>query len=128
MKKEVKMNKNIRLIAMGVTLLLTTLMACSADSASDEDTEETVVTELHAAFSAFNSDATTIYLDGSNVVIETTGLPNHESVYWGEGNSLYKEESDVDRTPSIMSSNNNATTITVACHWAIIQSKAIGEG
>ena len=113
MKKEVKMNKNIRLIAMGVALLLITLMACSADSASDEDTEETVVTELHAAFSAFNSDATTIYLDGSNVVIETTGLPNHESVYWGEGNSLYKEEPDVDRTPSIMSSNNNATTITV---------------
>ncbi|MDO6603860.1 YHYH protein [Arenibacter palladensis] len=113
MKKETKVNKYITAIALGSALLLTTLIACSADSTSDEDTEETVVTELHAAFSAFNSDATTIYLDGSNVVIETTGLPNHETVYWGEGNALYKEEPDVDRTPSIMSSNNNATTIVV---------------
>ncbi len=113
MKKDVKVNKNITAIAMALALLLTTLIACSADSASEEDSEETVMTELHAAFSAFNSDATTIYLDGSNVVIETTGLPDHETVYWGEGNSLYKEEPDVDRTPSIMSSNNNATTIVV---------------
>jgi len=113
MKKEVKVNKNIIAIAMGMALLLTTLIACSADSANDVEAEEEVVTELHAAFSAFNSDATTIYLDGSEVVIETTGLPNHETVYWGEGNDLYKEEPDVARTPSIMSSNNNATTIRV---------------
>ena len=113
MKKEVKVNKSIMSIAMGVALFLTTLIACSADSTSNEDTEETVVTELHAAFAAFNSDATTIYLDGSNIVIETTGLPNHESVYWGDGNSLYKDEPNVATTPSIMSSNNNATIITV---------------
>ncbi len=113
MKKEGKLKKNMAAMALALALLLTTLIACSADSASDEDTEETAVTELHAAFSAFNSDATTIFLDGSNVVIETTGLPDHETVYWGEGNALYKEEPDVDRTPSIMSSNNNTTTITV---------------
>lgn len=113
MKKEVKIKKSIVAIGMGVALLLTTLIACSADSANDVEAEEEVVTELHAAFSAFNSDATTIYLDGSEVVIETTGLPNHETVYWGEGNDLYNEEPDVDRTPSIMSSNNNATTIRV---------------
>ena len=94
-------------------LLISSLIACSADSGSDEEIEEAEVTELHAAFAAFNSEATTIYLDGSNVVIETTGLPDHETVYWGEGNVLYKEEPDVDRTPSIMSSNNNATTIVV---------------
>ena len=113
MKNELKIKKSIVAIGMGVALLLTTLIACSADSANDVEAEEEVVTELHAAFSAFNSDATTIYLDGSEVVIETTGLPNHETVYWGEGNDLYKEEPDVDRTPSIMSSNNNATTIRV---------------
>jgi len=74
MKKEVKVNKSIMAIAMGVALLLTTLIACSADTASDEDTEETVVTELHAAFSAFNSDATTIYSRGVN----TPRLASHE--------------------------------------------------
>ncbi|SHI30683.1 YHYH protein [Mesonia phycicola] len=79
----------------------------------DDDDDDEVATELHAAFEAFNTEATTIYLDGSNVVIETTGLPNHETVYWGEGNDLYLEEPDVETTPSIMSSNNNAVTITV---------------
>lgn len=113
MKKEVKIKKRIMALAMVPVLLISSLIACSADSASDEEIEEAEVTELHAAFAAFNSEATTIYLDGSNVVIETTGLPDHETVYWGEGNVLYKEEPDVDRTPSIMSSNNNATTIVV---------------
>ncbi|MDW5290983.1 YHYH protein [Formosa sp. PL04] len=92
---------------------LGTFIACSSDDSTTEADDEEAATELHAAFSAFNSDATTIYLDGANVVIETTGLPNHETVYWGEGNSLYLEEDDVDVTPSIMSSNNNAVTITV---------------
>lgn len=113
MKKEVKIKKSIMALAMVPVLLISSLIACSADSASDEEIEEAEVTELHAAFAAFNSEATTIYLDGSNVVIETTGLPDHETVYWGEGHTLYKEEPDVDRTPSIMSSNNNATTIVV---------------
>ncbi|QXP54450.1 YHYH protein [Cellulophaga sp. HaHa_2_95] len=103
--------------AVGVLSALFAFTACSNDSSSDdnasEEIEEETVTELHAAYAAFNSDATTIYLDGSNVVIETTGLPDHETVYWGEGNDLYLDEPDVQVTPSIMSSNNNATTITV---------------
>ncbi|MRI00201.1 YHYH protein [Kriegella sp. EG-1] len=99
--------------------LLMAIVSCSTDNVDDSVTDDggldddEIVTELHAAFAEFNSDATTIYLDGSNVVIETTGLPNHETVYWGEGNELYIEEDGVATTPSIMSSNNNATTITV---------------
>ncbi len=92
-------------------------MACSSDDTTtvevENEEEEVVITELHPAFAAFNSDAVTIFLDGANVVIETTGLPNHETVYWGEGHPLYRDEPDVQLTPSIMSSNNNATTITV---------------
>ncbi|WP_178984002.1 YHYH protein [Winogradskyella helgolandensis] len=99
-----------------LALLLFTLgIACSTDddSTGTDDGDDGIVTELHAAFAAFNTDATTIYLDGSNVVIETTGLPDHETVYWGQGNTLYRDEPDVELTPSIMSSNNNAVTITV---------------
>ncbi len=112
-----KKYKNI-LTSLGMlTVLLVALLACSSDSISDTDTSgddnEEVVTELHAAFGAFNPDAVTVYIDGSEVVIETTGLPNHETVYWGEGHELYLEEPDVALTPSIMSSNNNATTIRV---------------
>lgn len=102
-----------------VAILLITssvFYACSSDDTSDisndNGTDDTTAT-LHAAFEAFNTDATTIYLDGSEVVIETTGLPNHKTVYWGEGNDLYLDEPDVAVTPSIMSSNNNAVTIRV---------------
>jgi len=115
------MRKNIlnKVIPLGVTfsVICFGLIACSTDATDDtvidEDAEEETMTELHAAYAAFNTEATTIYLDGSEVVIETTGLPNHETVYWGEDSSLYKDEPDVALTPSIMTSNNNATTIRV---------------
>ncbi|NQV78681.1 MAG: YHYH protein [Lutibacter sp.] len=100
-----------------LSLIVTTgFIACSSDdSTPTQDEENDLVTELHAAYAAFNTAATDIYLsnNGATVTIETTGLPNHETVYWGEGNELYKAEPDVALTPSIISSNNNATTITV---------------
>jgi len=85
-------------------------VSCTSDSTT---VSATTTGTLHAAFAAFNKEATTIYLDGDKVVVETTGLPNHKTVYWGVGNSLYMEEPNVQTTPSIMSSNNNATTISV---------------
>ncbi|MBP0903320.1 YHYH protein [Mariniflexile gromovii] len=104
--------KSLLKLSIIASLLLLVFIACSSESSATEEDEE-VVTELHAAYAAFNTDAVTIYLSGSNVVIETTGLPNHKTVYWGVGNSLYMEEPDVETTPSIMSSNNNAVTMTV---------------
>ncbi|WP_406683099.1 YHYH protein [Seonamhaeicola sp. MEBiC1930] len=100
-------------------LVVFMIFACSSNEGSeaedDESINDEVVTELHAAFSEFNSVATDIYLsnNGTTVTIETTGLPDHETVYWGEGNDLYIDEPGVATTPSIMSSNNNAVTITV---------------
>ncbi|MGR7811932.1 YHYH protein [Lacinutrix undariae] len=99
-----------------LSLFTVMLVGCASDDTSDASEGDTAggeVTTLHAAYAAFNTDATTIYLDGSNVVIESTGIPNHETVYWGEGNDLYLDEPTVEVTPSIMSSNNNAVTITV---------------
>ncbi|MEO0527383.1 MAG: YHYH protein [Bacteroidota bacterium] len=111
--------KNIPATFLGFSLFIIAFIACSSNSEDSMDDGDAItdddgsITELHAAFAAFNTDATTIYLDGSSVVIETTGLPNHETVYWGEGNELYREEPDVALTPSIISSNNNAVTIRV---------------
>ena len=103
--------KNIlRLMSMALIAAIV-FVACSSDSTTTSNS--TTTGTLHAAFAAFNTDATTIYLDGDQVVIETTGLPNHKTVYWGVGNELYLEEPNVQTTPSIMSSNNNATTIRV---------------
>jgi hypothetical protein len=112
-------NQFIKTTAL-LAILFSVIVSCSSssendDEIADDDTTNEVVTELHAAYAAFNTDATDIYLSngGTEVTIETTGLPNHDTVYWGEGNDGYMEESDVDRTPSIMSSNNNAVTISV---------------
>ena len=105
------MKKLLKLLML-TCLLVLVIMACSIDNSTATDDEE-VVTELHAAFEAFNTDAVTIYLDDDKVVIETTGLPNHKTVYWGASSSLYMSEPDVETTPSIMSSNNNAVTIMV---------------
>jgi hypothetical protein len=105
------MKNTLKISTLAITAIMI-FIACSSDESTTQDDQE-AVTELHAAFSAFNPEATTIYLDGSHMVIETTGLPNHETVYWGEGNSLYRDEPSVQVTPSIMSSNNNATTIMV---------------
>jgi hypothetical protein len=101
---------SIKMLAM-LFISSTVFYACSSSATAEE--EEETSTELHAAYAEFNTEATTIYLDGSNVVIETTGLPNHETVYWGSANALYRDEPTVDLTPSIISDNNNATTITI---------------
>jgi len=70
-------------------LLLVTsgcLAACSCGTDSGEtaqagsDTSEEA--ELHPAFAEFDADNFTIMLDGSEVVIESNGHPNHESPYW----------------------------------------------
>lgn len=73
--------------------------ACTSDDDSttiqqEEEEEETVVTELHNAFAAFNTDAVTVMLsnDGTEVFIETTGFPNHTSIYWETDNALYLDE------------------------------------
>lgn len=105
--------KNIFKVSILLNLAAIVFISCSSESSNTEEETSTTSGVLHAAFGAFNTDATTIYLEGDKVVIETTGLPNHKTVYWGVGNSLYMDEPDVQTTPSIMSSNNNATTITV---------------
>lgn len=105
-------------VLSATVLILIAFLACSNDAdenpiAEIEDMEDDIPTELHAAFEAFNPDATTIYLDGSNVVIETTGLPNHETVYWGVDSDLYREEPDVHLTPSIITDRDQSEVITV---------------
>lgn len=98
-----------------LSALIIGFVACNSESETDSGTTDDVVTELHAAYGQFNTEATDIYVSsgGTKVTIETTGLPNHETVYYGVGHSLYRDEPNVQRTPSIISSNNNATTISV---------------
>lgn len=68
-------------------------VSCGSDDSTaitDPETEETL-TELPSAFNDFDTNNTTIMIDGSEIVIETNGLPNHTSPYWSSNHALYVE-------------------------------------
>jgi hypothetical protein len=107
--------KNLFKLMLLISAVFTLSIACSSDdSTSSDDTDDGDTAELHAAFAEFDTNETSIYLDGSNVVIETTGNPNHTSVYWGSGHSLYIEEPDVQITPSTIPNFDGSGTLTVS--------------
>ena len=117
MKKE-KLFNRIMTSATSFTIVLAGFLACSADTEDDlsigaDDDEIINSGELHPAFLEFDEDNTDIYLEGSNVVIETNGLPNHTTVYWGTGHELYIDEPGVELTPSRIPNFNGEATLRV---------------
>ncbi|ADY30669.1 YHYH protein [Cellulophaga lytica] len=88
------------------TIVTVAFIACSNDSNSDEDAinNDDTSAELHAAFAEFDSENVTILLNGTEVEIETNGMPNHTSPYWSNttersavdpmGNTLTTEAAD----------------------------------
>ena len=56
--------------------LLTVAAAC------DSDAVDTAPDALAAAYAEFDADNVSVTLDGSDVLIESNGLPNHTSPYW----------------------------------------------
>ncbi|TMU50896.1 YHYH protein [Flagellimonas algicola] len=97
-----------------MSIILAGFIACSSDAEDGDDGEIITTGELHAAFSEFDEANTDIYLEGTNVVIETNGLPNHSTVYWGVGQDLYLDEPDVETTPSIIPNFNAEATLRVS--------------
>ncbi|MEO0902590.1 MAG: YHYH protein [Bacteroidota bacterium] len=114
------MKRNPILSISGLLILM--IFACSSDADSEtfeDDTlgeDDDIDVSLSAAFAEFDSNETTIYLDGSDVVIETTGFPNHETVYWGPDSDLYREEPDVALTPSIIPNFDGSATLVVSAN------------
>lgn len=53
-----------------------------SSSASFSFSTTSSTTGLHLAFAEFDADNTDIMLSGTNVIIESNGLPNHTSPYW----------------------------------------------
>ena len=45
--------------------------------------------ELPAGFTKFISEYTDVYVSGDYVVVESNGVPNHSSPYWGAGHANY---------------------------------------
>lgn len=67
------------------------ITSCSALFSLNKEQEEieTPAGSLRKAFAKFDEDEAIIYLAVANVVIETTGLPNHTTSYWNESHLLY---------------------------------------
>ena len=85
-----------------------------SNSSDPDDSNNSGIT-LHSAFAEFDTDNTDIYLDGAEVVIETNGLPNHKTVYWGVGHELYEEATvATGLTPSIIPNYDASATLRVS--------------
>jgi len=88
------------------------ISSCDVD---DTMVDADVISTLSGAFAEFDEDNTDIYLDGSNVVIETNGLPNHTTPYWGIGNALYvAPQEGFQSTPSLIAGFDGSATLTVS--------------
>ncbi|WP_397363147.1 YHYH protein [Olleya sp. R77988] len=88
--------KNVFKFTLSVLTIGIIFISCgNDDDATTTTTEEEVgITELSSAFDQF-SDAVTVTLssDGTQIDIETTGFPNHTSIYWETDHALYVDES-----------------------------------
>lgn len=73
------------------------IISCNSDDDNtgtdidDDVVTGDIITELPAAFDAFDTNETDIYIsgNGTTITIETTGLPNHTTPYWSESHPLY---------------------------------------
>lgn len=109
------------------TLILATLFAVTVSCSSNEEAIEETTGALHNAYTEFDTNETTIYLSGSNVVIETTGLPNHTTPYWSESHPLYiapTVTSASQMTPTRIDTSNrdNSSTLTVSQNASLASS------
>jgi len=92
-------------------------LSCLVGLNSCEKTTTTTDGELHAAFAEFDADAFTITLSGDDVVLETTGLPNHTSPYWSSTHALYVAPTvttAADMAPGNIDDFNGSYSLTVS--------------
>ena len=83
--------KNVFKLLSLFLILIIFGVACSSDdnSSTTDNGENGETAELHAAFAEFDVDYTDIFVDGSNFVIETNGIPNHLTPYYSSAHPLY---------------------------------------
>ena len=64
-------------------------------------------TDLPVGFTKFLDTYTDVYISGNYVVVETAGIPNHHSPYWGAGHANYASpHSGMNVNPNIIQEQN----------------------
>lgn len=103
-----------------VILCIMALMACDSSttmgtSNADNNSDGTGTgggsggnnTDLPIGFTKFIDAYTDVYVSGDYVVVETTGVPNHNSPYWGAGHPNYTSpHSGMNINPNIITSQS----------------------
>ena len=96
------------------TLAVIFLSSCDSSSTSyniedigNDSGGGSINTDLPAGFSKFISEYTDVYISGDYVVVESAGVPNHSSPYWGAGHPNYAApHSNMVVNPNIISEQN----------------------
>ena len=100
-----------------LAMFFSVFASCSSETELNDETK--TISALHPAFAEFDTNETTIYLSGADVVIETTGLPNHTTPYWSESHALYVAPTVTNTgqmTPTRIdtSGRDNSSSVTVS--------------
>jgi len=78
-----KSKNNLNVLVAGSFIVLGS-SACSSSTSVDG-----VQAELPAAYADFNQDNVSVTVDGSNVIIESNGYPDHSSPYWSPDHPMH---------------------------------------
>ncbi|MDC2889642.1 hypothetical protein [Psychrosphaera algicola] len=85
--------KSLMVLQAACVILTIGLAGCDdtmVETSDTTDNDDTTTSEiLHSAYSEFDTDNVDVVISGSNVIIETNGLPNHTSPYWSSSHELY---------------------------------------
>ncbi|MEM9051580.1 MAG: YHYH protein [Bacteroidota bacterium] len=76
-------SKKFSFLTCAIMLLIIAPSCDNDDDDNDTNQGNSGTTDgLHLAFTEFDENNVTIFIDGNEVVIESNGLPNHTSPYW----------------------------------------------
>lgn len=115
------------MLLFGAVIFISSCNNSDDDTDTPDDLTEAISTPT-SAFAEFNADAVTISFDGSEITIESNGLPNHTSPYWATTEPLYIEPVVATRmTPGGIGSGSFTLTVSAAPELATASS-ATGLG
>ncbi len=93
-----------------------TLISCTKDDSTTTGTTSTTttttVTEVPAAIKSNYKSMVTLSISSSNIVLKSSGVPDHVTAYWGVGNSMYvTQQTGQTVTPGQLTTQNFVMTI-----------------